>query len=508
MSILFLSAQQSDGPSIWYVAPIAFVLAAAIAAFTWWLNRETQTEPPVDNRTARRDMWEQVSQANPYPGGSEIYSGNKSSPFVADVHSQPTVIVDVLSGNQEQPSTPAPEVVNKLTTLAPRAYDMYVGTVLGQPYTVPIGHTLIARRTGGGKSNLLALIVPWLLEQGVEVWYANAKYMPRSRDAKTGKVRLDISPMVDRCTRVAVNATDASKGALDLLTDAAVLVNSRIDESQGEANEHDFPPVVVVFDELKAAVSDWRKLERRGIEDARDMAAEAIETILTKGREPRVFFVTTGQDAQVQSLKLSQGTMTNFMVRIAHPSLDNASMVNVLPKGISRDRLPWVSSPYQWYVTSEGHAGYDIIEVVDVPLSTQEWMTDRLKDVPVRMQIHSAPNESHESLDAASAESPIDAVEEEDDMSFDEKDRTLAQVVAWVAIEKDITPAEVARRLWPAAAMRPKNSGVGSYGVKAKKLMEEAHALLEQATHGSTVTDITDDTAKPGDKLRLPDGQE
>lgn len=495
MEHLSLIAHEPSGPSIWIVAPLAITVVMAVMIWLWWIDHKAAKNAPpqsfdVPYRTVERR----------YPVFPITTSLTDVGFVNQDVHEQPTVVVPAAVGVS---TTEAPVVQERSTGL----FIGYTVSDVPSEIYVPLGHALIARRTGGGKSNILALLVLGLLEQGVEVWYANAKYMPKSYNKKTGKLELDIAPMVERCHRTAVNAMDLSKGCLDLLLDAQKLVHKRIETSQGpNAPDGDFPPVVIIFDELKAAQGDWRKLERAGFEGAKAMAGEAIDTLLTKGRQPQVFFITTGQDAQVQSLGASQGTMTNFMNRVAHPSLDNASLVNLMPKGIRRDELPPISSSFQWYVTSEGDMGSDRIDIVDVPLVTQTWLTERLKSVPVRQQAV-----------ASSPETPPDKGDDPDSATNDESggddemrpdtnnNEKLALVVAWLRREPNITPAEVARRLWLKAAERPQGQGVGSYGVKAKKLLDDAQVVLQRSTSAKPVTGTSDDDAQPGDELRLSD---
>ncbi len=479
VNFLVTAQQQPIGPPTWIVGIIAGAAVLVALGVIYLFTREHTPDvreaplPPIPYEQA--ESYPRTSMAVPYDN--------------LEVHGRVTELWERMAEVSIVPSA--------VTSVRPH-HAVSVGCVNNQQHYVNIGHTLIARKTGGGKSNIVSMVVSQLLEQGVEVWYANAKYMPRSYDKKTRKLILDIDPMVRRCHRTAVSAKDLSHACLDLLLDAQRLVQDRIEQSQGpQALDGPFPPVVVVFDELKSAVSDWRRLERAGVEDAREIATEAIETILTKGREPNVFFVTTGQDAQVQSLKLSQGTMVNFQLKIAHPSLDNASLVNLLPKGVNRDRLPAVSSPYQWYVTSEGDMGSDIIEVVDVPLVTQDYLTERLKSVPVRSiqepAEHEAPPPSTTEVEE----------QEDDDMPFENMDETLALVVAWLIQEPKISQNEVAKRLWPNAARS--KGGAGSYGVKAKRLMDRAKEVLQRSSNAPGGTGTSDDGVQPGDILRLGD---
>lgn len=507
---LLIATQQpgAGGPPFWIVASLATAAVLIVMGIFAWINR-------APRETAGEQPQIELPILLPYVRQQPVRVSAADLDDNYAVNNVPTVVIDraprVENGATSVP-LPVTQSVGLPIAAKPRSPEILIGYDVGdehQDVYAALGHTLVARRSGGGKSNILALLVSGLLDQGVEVWYANAKYMPISYNKQTGKKELDIGPMVNRCHRAEVQAKDLSRGRLNMLLDAQTLVHDRIELSQGpNAPEGDFPPVAIVFDELKAAQSDWRRLERAGVESARTMAGEAIETVLTKGRQAQVFFITTGQDAQVQSLGVSQGTMVNFMLRIAHPSLDNASLVNLMPKGIRRDELPKTTSPFQWYVTTEGEMGSDIVNVVDVPLVTQTWLTERLKSVTVKRQpTCSPPNESKADEPTQTPDAPANDASGGDDEMPENMNEKLALVVAWLRREPNITPAEVARRLWLGAAERPAGQGVGSYGVKAKKLLDDARAVLQRSAEQGTVTDTPDGLPEKGDDLRLSGGE-
>ncbi len=208
--------------------------------------------------------------------------------------------------------------------------------VLVQP-----GHGIVARDTTGGKTNQVINIGVQALAAGAKVWFISPKYVRIDSDG------LDMKPFVDRCDRIAVKIKDDfGKSALLMLEQAMEFVVDRIDASADRA-VGELTPTYIIVEELKALQGLWEKLEAdaklhekrphdkrykyaRGGQDAQNRGTQAINILLALGAQLRVFVIVTGQDAQVTSLGLSQGSQKNFQWNIVHPDLDTTSLYNTL----------------------------------------------------------------------------------------------------------------------------------------------------------------------------------
>jgi hypothetical protein len=260
---------------------------------------------------------------------------------------------------------------------------------------LPAGHALIARDTGGGKTNIVLNVVSHYIKWGWRVWYGNPKFVPVDDDG------LDMRPFADRCERVAVKIKDdMGKTILAMLEEAMVFVLDRVTESQDTGAPIGIPLVIVV-EELKALMALWRKLEfdakkceqkprdpryryARGCEDAIQRGKQAMEIILTLGRQLKVFLIVSAQDCQVQNIGLNQGSQGNFQWVIAHPDLDGQSLKNAF--GCRDEELAelttGIADGHDW-LTMYKVNNRKQMSVYNSERVTNDWLLSMLQQVPV-----------------------------------------------------------------------------------------------------------------------------
>jgi hypothetical protein len=260
---------------------------------------------------------------------------------------------------------------------------------------LPAGHALIARDTGGGKTNIVLNVVSHYIKWGWRVWYGNPKFVPVDDDG------LDMRPFADRCERVAVKIKDdMGKTILAMLEEAMVFVLDRVTESQDTGAPIGIPLVIVV-EELKALMALWRKLEfdakkceqkprdpryryARGCEDAIQRGKQAMEIILTLGRQLKVFLIVSAQDCQVQNIGLNQGSQGNFQWVIAHPDLDGQSLKNAF--GCRDEELAelttGIADGHDW-LTMYKVNNRKQMSVYNSERVTNDWLLSMLQEVPV-----------------------------------------------------------------------------------------------------------------------------
>lgn len=231
----------------------------------------------------------------------------------------------------------------------------------GAPVYAPVFHGAIVKSTGGGKTNLVDLIVGQLITAGVDVWVATPKYVPIDRTDGLERHRIyDAIPTNQK----AIRFTQMD----DWLTRAAREVEERYTRMQEYPGW--FPaPMVVVLEELKAYNAMLKGKRQRDEGLSQDEATAHINTILTLGRECGVFLVFTSQDGYCGSVALTRGDMANLGFRLVHPSVDDNSKKNLaLP-----DKLPSIAGmgPHAWYCVT----GQDV-RVVCVPRVSSQMLTD------------------------------------------------------------------------------------------------------------------------------------
>lgn len=376
------------------------------------------------------------------------------------------------------PVEPAVQVVKPVEPARPRRKDVKfcIGTVDGKPLYYPMGMMFLVRRTGGGKSNIVAIKIGQAIEQGVDVWFSAVSYKPVDEDG------VDISPLIDRCVRVAVNPTGVEQ--LQLLRDAVELINERTIAAQ-EQRVSFFPPILLVAEELKALQSKLnllQKLKSPGFENAVDESGALMEIILSTGRAYNVNILLVAQDGQSQTVKMSQGTLNNCEVRIAHPSLDRASLANLLPRNydMKANPLPVPTTPYQWFVVSENEFGSEELVMVDVPRITNESIARYVAGKP--LIVREKPAQPATEAPSVSVSAPVHmrplqetganitpAQGAAEALSFKLTPKHL-QVVAYLTQHPDANQTEVAQAVW--------GRSDGSYSTRARDYMNQVRQHL------------------------------
>jgi hypothetical protein len=345
---------------------------------------------------------------------------------------------------------------------------------IGSDFWFSLGFMYIVQGTGKGKSNIVGLLIGQALEKGIECWYSSAGYAPVDEDG------LDISPLVDRCTRVALEPSGS--GQLQLLRDAVNVINERTILAQ-EKKIGIHAPILIFGEEIKvlqAKLNLLKVLKTPGFDDAVLESGALMEVIISSGRKFNVNFAVVSQDAQVQTVKMSQGTQNNFEVRIAHPSLDRASLANLLPKAWGKhDPLPKVSAAYDWYVICADQMGIERITVVNVPLLTNKSIQKYVESVPLRTK--SVSNVPHVQPDNAMPSYIRDAspprgmvVPEMTEAMEPEGKRVYSrrhfEVAFYLRDNPSALQSDVARKIW--------GRSDGPYNQRAKKYMEDVAGLV------------------------------
>lgn len=211
----------------------------------------------------------------------------------------------------------------------------------GQPVYMPVKHGIVAVSTGGGKTNTLDLIVGQLRAMGVNVWYGSPKYVPVDHESDPP---LDRSPIYEGIPsrQFAVNKDEIAPW----ISRAADEVVSRYGKMQKDKT-YKPEPMVIVLDELKAYLKlIARTKDADGKTPLTDTVNSKIQTVLTLGRECKVFLIFSSQDGYCGSIEMTRGEIGNLGFRLVHPSLDSNSKNNLLPEGA---RLPMIPGEYQWF---------------------------------------------------------------------------------------------------------------------------------------------------------------
>lgn len=347
---------------------------------------------------------------------------------------------------------------------------------------------------------ITARIVAQLVAQGIDVYYINPKFMPLDESG------IDLLPIVQRCAKVAIGVD--GKDSLLLLEHARKVMFDRIDQARNDPESiYTFRPIVVLVDELSAVDAAWKGLEDEkvvGFKNARKRGISAIDLLLRWGRQPKVLYGTTSQDAQAQNGPTNTGTAVNFGLSACHPSLDRYSLTNIFGD-IPKD-LPTITDPYQWWAVINNPIGIDEIKRVDVPPLTNEWIARTLRNVPKmepeqqKVAIDSSMKKSRSMAELAQKmvndrqsvppivpEQPVlpqynaEQQKSEPEPSVppvppeSEPDVPLAQtqpwsddhirVAQWMGETPQISQREVAKRLW--------GKNEGRWNTKAGQLMED-----------------------------------
>lgn len=361
-----------------------------------------------------------------------------------------------------------------------------IGRITGSQndYSVQLAHTIIGRKTGGGKTNILVRMGVEALAQGCEVWFVTPKYM--RIDENDG---LDLDGFARRVDRLVIDA-DFGKSALEALEDAVSLINARVTSSHLGPLQH--RPLVMIVDEAKAYNAAWRMLEvQEAQKNATKRGKAAIEYILATGRQAEVFLLTSGQDCQAGSLDLNRGTQSNFLVKIGHSSLDRHSMENILPRGVNEESLPVAQGRHDWYVVTDNDNGAAEVALVTVPRVTNEIIEDRIGSIAVKRETvlaSSVEEKAEPKADSSERAAPKEAPVAEDRLAL--RGSVPAQTYALIAylIGTGASQRDIAKKVYNV------EDGGGSYSVKIRPIIEAVRRDIES---GSSVTVTVTDQEKP-----------
>ena len=164
----------------------------------------------------------------------------------------------------------------------------------GAPITAAsrdMGHVAFAGQTGGGKSNLLRLLLAQLLAAGAQVMLTDPHYAPLDPD--TGE---DWRPIAGRL----LYPPAVSPGEIaDVLAWLSEELDGRL--ARRRAGEHAGPPLYWAADELPAIVA------------AVPGADATLGRVVREGRKVRLFAVTSAQDWLTRTVGGSQAMKENFL---------------------------------------------------------------------------------------------------------------------------------------------------------------------------------------------------
>jgi hypothetical protein len=226
----------------------------------------------------------------------------------------------------------------------------------GEWVYAPLKHGGIFKGTGGGKSNLLDLLMGQLQSLGdVDVWYGTAKPF----------VPIDPTDRLDRRPLIAhIPPSQVAQRPEDILVwiwHAAQSIRDSYTRMQQEPGW--FPrPTVIIFDEVKSYFDQIGKQKAKVGEQlvgVADLVEQQLRYLLVTAREAGGSVIFTSQDGYCGSINLTRGELGNLGFRAVHPGLDRNSLANVLPEGV-----PMMTNAGKWdwlCATADG------VELVTVP---------------------------------------------------------------------------------------------------------------------------------------------
>ena len=247
-------------------------------------------------------------------------------------------------------------------------YKFCIGTTVGRRFEFGLDHIIVVKKSRGGKSNIIAIIMGQAHQQGVKVWYGDVSFKPVSEDG------LNVNPLIQRCERVELDPTGL--GQFLMLQDALALIDRRTEQAQREETAY-FPPLLLVFEEGKAWQDKLAELEASGVEQFKKITMRCgrmLSSVISTGAGVNVNLMILSQDAQNGTLNMTKGSVGNFGVRIYHPGLDGYSLNNLLPKGVKSADLPQPTDAQQnspvsrpWWITYDLPSGQEGWAMLDVP---------------------------------------------------------------------------------------------------------------------------------------------
>lgn len=245
---------------------------------------------------------------------------------------------------------------------AMRELHVGIGTVDGEWIYAPLAHGAVINPTGGGKTNLFALMmaqVRYLMAQGepIEMFYATCKYVPIDPIDK-----LDQRPLIDGLDRKAV-AIDMND-ILSWLARVSAYAMARYNRMRSEPGWFPEKKAVVFLDELKGFF-ELLGDEKAGNTTYKKMASRYLKILLIMAREANMHVIFASQDCYCGSVTLTRAEMKNLGLVLIHPSSDDRSLENALGKEALT--LP-KGGLHDWYLFSKARSG---IALVSVPRVTQ-----------------------------------------------------------------------------------------------------------------------------------------
>lgn len=401
----------------------------------------------------------------------------------------------VESTMQQQPLWEPPRQVPVFHTARPAGmpkrrsdYKFCIGTTAGTRFEFSLNHIMLIKKSRGGKSNIIAIIMGQAHQQGIEVWYGDVSFKPVSEDG------LNVNPLIKRCARVELDPTGWAQ--FEMLQDVVDLISKRTKQAQEEEIAY-FPPVLVVFEEGKAWQDKLAGLEDTGKEEWRKLTTRCghmLSEVSSTGAGVNVNLMILSQDAQNGTLNMTKGSVGNFGVKIFHPGLDTYSLKNLLPKGVKAEELPQpteaqLNNPIArpWWVTYDLPSGQEGFCVLDVPrmqpMDVQRYTVNvpiperqiRHKETPINRSTSAADlwhEQAQVSIDyppmgqqagplITSAATGQVAPEPEGKPQFTARHM---QVLAYLTRHRGATQSDVARAVWQRSD--------GPYNQRAKKYME------------------------------------
>lgn len=205
------------------------------------------------------------------------------------LHYAPHVVIRDGAGVPPETPTPAEVGLPGVVDLATLGHTPRLDSILlglgpgGERITVPVGrlcHVALVGATGGGKSNLLRLLIPQLQAIGARVTLADPHYAPY--DPETGE---DWRPIADRLHLEPARTPDQIGALLDYLHGE---LHARLERRN--RGEPPGPPLFLAYDELPVIV------------DAVKGAMDAIADLARQGRKVRLYVLGASQTMLVKAV--------------------------------------------------------------------------------------------------------------------------------------------------------------------------------------------------------------
>ena len=364
--------------------------------------------------------------------------------------------------------------------LAPAGDRAAVGYVNGTQNPVMVktdSHGIVLGGSTGGKTNIFLTVVTQALKEGITIWYATGKWCPIPKDKA-----FDLRTIVGRCERYAVGMD--AYDSFQMLMDASAEVERRGKLAE-TMQQTEFPPLLVVFDELKSLFTAlWPRLEkspglnpktgmpRLPLKDTQGKAETALRFILSIGAELGVRLFVVSQDGYVKNIGLQVGDMNNFSLVLAHPETDPFTLKNVLP----RFNFEPVDGGHLWWTVQKMEPRMeDRVILTAVPRVTQQWVDGLLATTPIKhLDLFGVPETPAEEVTPVAEPQPVVVITRpEEDGDSASNQLHFEQSVALDGRHLRLLDAyRSGATSWRslARAAYPQSDGGGRYSELAKKL--------------------------------------